>query len=238
MQFLAAWWRFLLITVALVPALALDLPPLVPAVHRYDAQGGPAFHLPKLLHVVVDEHDAHLTKDDGLTLIPPTLLDFAQIFKADLEALFPHTVISLATGDVQKSSDDTAKITFSLSDNLTTTLADGSPTTEGYQLDVSPTRIQITGAGSKGAFWATRTLLQGLVLSGGQFPSGKVADQPDWRTRGFMLGSQSIAFFEFRLSRSLLLCYADVGRQWYPISFLQELCTYASWFKLSEFVSS
>ncbi|KAI0654202.1 glycoside hydrolase [Cubamyces menziesii] len=214
MQFLAAWWRFLLITVALVPALALDLPPLVPAVHRYDAQGGPAFHLPKLLHVVVDEHDAHLTKDDGLTLIPPTLLDFAQIFKADLEALFPHTAVSLATGDVQKSSDDTAKITFSLSDNLNTTLADGSPTSEGYELDVSPTRIQITGAGSKGAFWATRTLLQGLVLSGGQFPSGKVADQPDWRTRGFML---------------------DVGRQWYPISFLQELCTYASWFKLSEF---
>ena len=29
----------------------------------------------------------------------------------------------------------------------------------------------------------------------------------------------------------------DVGRQWYPIEFLTELCTYASWFKVSEFVS-
>lgn len=30
----------------------------------------------------------------------------------------------------------------------------------------------------------------------------------------------------------------DVGRQFYPITFLEELCTYASWWKTSEFVRS
>lgn len=34
-----------------------------------------------------------------------------------------------------------------------------------------------------------------------------------------------------------LINHVDVGRQWYPITFLRDLCTYASWFKVSEFVS-
>ena len=55
-------------------------------------------------------------------------------------------------------------------------------------MDVSSTNILITAPGSRGAYWATRTLLQGLVLTGGLFPTGEVVDQPDWRTRGFMLG--------------------------------------------------
>ncbi|KAI9057723.1 glycoside hydrolase family 20 protein [Trametes sanguinea] len=195
-------------------ASASTLPPLVPAVHNHIAAGGSAFHLPKHVNIVVNERDANSTADNGLTLIPPTLLQFTQTFKADLEDLFPQTAVSLTVGDAQKAARDAAVITLSLSDDLHATLGDGSVTTEGYEMDVSDTHVVITGAGSKGAFWATRTLLQGLVLTGGQFPAGKIVDQPDWRTRGFML---------------------DVGRQWYPITFLQDLCTYASWYKVSEF---
>ncbi|KAI0830532.1 glycoside hydrolase [Trametes gibbosa] len=211
----AIWWHLLLISALVWPVLALEVPPFVPAVQNFIKDGtAPAFHLPERVHIVVDERDAHSNKDNGLSLISPTLLQFAQTFQLDLEALFPRTSASLSIGNVDRSLGALAVISLSLSDGLDVTHADGSPTTEGYELVVSPTSVSIVGSGSKGAFWATRTFLQGLVLTGGQFPAGKVVDQPDWRTRGFML---------------------DVGRQWYPITFLADLCTYASWYKISEF---
>lgn len=190
----AAWWRILLISVLATPVLSLELPPLVPAVHDHLVHGDTdsTFHLPQRVHIVVDEQDAHSTKDTGLSLIPPTLVEFAQTFKSDLEALFPRTAVSLSLGDVQKLPSNPAvpAITLSLSDHLNATHADGSPTTEGYEMEVSSRAVRIVGSGSQGAFWATRTLLQGLVLTDGQFPAGKVVDQPDWPTRGFMLGAQ------------------------------------------------
>ncbi|RDX51093.1 glycoside hydrolase [Lentinus brumalis] len=199
-----------------LPCVALNLPPLVPAVHSFTASSGAsaAFRLSKDIQLIVDRQDAQSTRDNGLTLIPPTLLSFAQTFKADLETLFPHTSVTLAVGDNTALPVHSDVIAISLSDHLNATHADGTTTTEGYEMQVAPTGIRITASGSKGAFWATRTLLQGLVLAGGQFPLGTVVDQPDWETRGFML---------------------DVGRQWYPITFLRDLCTYASWFKVSEF---
>ncbi|KAI0639628.1 glycoside hydrolase [Trametes polyzona] len=214
----AAWWRLLLIVALVLPVISLQLPPLVPAVHRYIDSGrtNTAFRIPQHVHIVVDERFAESTQDDGLSLIPPTLLQFAQIFKSDLEALFPDTSASLSVGHAETLPDApfSAVIVLSLSNTLNSTHADGSSTTEGYEMDVSGNTVRISGSGSKGAFWATRTLLHGLVLTGGNFPASKVVDQPDWRTRGFML---------------------DVGRQWYPITFLQDLCTYASWYKINEF---
>lgn len=186
-----ALWQLFLVLVLILPVLALELPPLVPAVHDHitDGSASIAFRLPQHLRIVVDERDAQSTADDGLTLIPPTLLEFAQTFQSDLETLFPKTTVSLSRGNVQNTPNGQATITLSLSDRLNATHADGTSTSEGYEMEVSPTGVQIVGAGSKGAFWATRTLLQGLVLTGGQFPAGKVVDQPDWRTRGFMLGT-------------------------------------------------
>ncbi|KAI0720006.1 glycoside hydrolase [Cerioporus squamosus] len=198
-----------------LPGAALDLPPLVPAVHSFTANDNAsgAFWLSKDIRLIVDRDLAQSTRDNGLTLIPPTLLSFAQTFKADLETLFPNTSVTLSVGDIQASPVRSNVIAITLSDHLNATHADGTTTTEGYEMQVSPTSIRITASGSKGVFWATRTLLQGFVLTGGQFPLGTVVDQPDWQSRGFML---------------------DVGRQWYPITFLRDLCTYASWFKVSE----
>ncbi|KAH9944197.1 glycoside hydrolase [Epithele typhae] len=206
----------LVLTAFLRDTFAAELPPLVPAVHSFTASGdGTSFQLSKVVHIVVDGNHAQDVDQSGLTLVPPTLLAFAQTFKADFEELFPQTNILLSVGDAQKAGfADGNLITMTLSELANATLADGSPTAEGYELRVSDSGIQITASGTKGAFWASRTLLQGLVMTGGRFPSGVVVDQPDWATRGFML---------------------DVGRQWYPIGFLQELCTYASWFKISEF---
>jgi hexosaminidase len=92
--------------------------------------------------------------------------------------------------DVQPPSN--GDIVLTLLPNATAetfTLAKGTPTTEGYQLDVRSSAVIISGSGAKGVFWGTRTLLQGLVLGNGSFPVGIIKDQPDWQTRGFMLGN-------------------------------------------------
>ncbi|OBZ79353.1 Beta-hexosaminidase [Grifola frondosa] len=193
-----------------------SLPPLVPAVHSYTDSSTAVgdFELSGHLRIIVDENETHSRRDNGLTLIPPTLLSFAQIFESDLKALFPATTTALSIGSVAELAHIREYVFLSISNSSDFTLADGSPTTEGYEMNISSDGIKIVGVGAKGAFWGTRTFLQGLVLSGGRFPSGTIRDQPDWQTRGIML---------------------DAGRQWYPVAFLKEVCAYASWFKMSEF---
>ncbi|KAF9456437.1 glycoside hydrolase [Collybia nuda] len=192
--------------------------PIVPAVHTFATSSAGDYQLPSSLRIVVDAAQASSREDNGLSLIPPTLSAFAQTFASDLRQTFPTTTATVVTLDVgagftPNKGDiiltilpDTAAAQF--------TLAGGSHTTEGYQLTTTSSSITISGSGAKGSFWGTRTVLQGLVINGGKIPGGIVKDQPDWETRGFML---------------------DVGRQWYPITFLTELCAYASWFKMSEF---
>jgi hexosaminidase len=64
-------------------------------------------------------------------------------------------------------------------------------------------------------FWGTRTLLQEMVVANGStLQAGRTIDAPAYATRGYML---------------------DAGRKWYTADFLKELCTYASFFKMSEF---
>ncbi|KAF7799327.1 hypothetical protein EIP86_010559 [Pleurotus ostreatoroseus] len=154
------------------------------------------------------------TRDNGLTLIPPPLLSFVETFASDIRELFPSSSTRVYVTKASSLHSVQDYVFFTLSSETSHTFADGSPTTEGYEMDITSKGVTIRGSGSKGAFWATRTLLQGLVLGDGRFPNGVISDQPDWETRGIML---------------------DVGRHWYPISFLKEVCAYASWFKMSEF---
>ncbi|KZV69808.1 glycoside hydrolase family 20 protein [Peniophora sp. CONT] len=189
-------------------ARALDFPAVVPAVQSYSLLNTTGFSLAPELIIVVDEASSGARDADGMTLIPPSLLEFAQTLAQDLHSLFPDTSVKVSTGSL-----GTGEIFLSVAPTLNSTLASGLPTTEGYLLNVTES-VVITGTGARGAFWATRTLLQGLILGNGTFPAAEVFDHPDWETRGYML---------------------DVGRQWYPISFLKELCTYGSWFKANEF---
>lgn len=172
---------------ATVACAKVAFPNFIPAVHTSSTSGLRAFSLPKQLEVIVDEAVAYSTKDNGLTLIPPTLLSFASTFASDVEELFPGTSVKVTLG-TEPSAASKNYIYLTILNSLNATFADGTPTTEGYTLNSSPSGIIIAGSGAKGAFWGTRTLLQGLVLSKGSFPSGFIADQPDWRTRGFMLG--------------------------------------------------
>ena len=163
-------------------------PNFVPAVHSFRATGNSAFHIPSNLHVVVDSVHASSTQDDGLSLIPPSLHDFANTFASDLQELFPNTSPSVSLGSESSLDRLNNYVFLTLSQNSNHTLADGSPTAEGYELEVTARGAKISASGAKGAFWGTRTLLQGFVLTDGQFPASVINDQPDWRTRGLMLG--------------------------------------------------
>ena len=170
------------------------LPPLIPAVHSFQPSTG-NFLLPSNLSILVDENFAHSTQDTGLTLIPPSLLSFAETFREDLARLFPNTTSSVSLIDPASLHGRRDYVFLTLDGSANHTLASGAYTTEGYAMAITAREITVRGGGAKGAFWATRTLLQGLVLGDGRFPNGVVEDQPDWATRGIMLGAFGFPFF-------------------------------------------
>ncbi|KAH8156004.1 hypothetical protein CIB48_g12243, partial [Xylaria polymorpha] len=150
----------------------------------------------------------------GLTLIPPSGLEFAQLFVDDLNEASPKKWIldvvdvppTNATGIIlEEFHDDTASLSYE----------NGKPTEEGYVMEIGANGAVISGSGARGTWWGTRTLLQQLMVSNWtSLPASRVTDVPAYASRGFML---------------------DAGRKWYAPSFLKELCTYASFFKMSEF---
>ncbi|KAL1746093.1 glycoside hydrolase superfamily, partial [Schizophyllum fasciatum] len=97
------------------------------------------------------------------------------------------------------------------------TLYNGIPTDEGYDFEITDTIYTISGSAPLGTWWGTRSLLQQVILSASddlsalQIPTGKGSDSPGWEIRGVML---------------------DVARHYFEVSFIADLCTYASFFKL------
>lgn len=149
---------------------------------------------------------------EGLTLIPPSGKEFAETFRDELASITKKnwTVEAIGSVPTNKSGiflDFDPKLSASL------TYENGLPAEEGYVLEITEGTAIITGSGSRGVFWGTRTLLQSF-LKNGIAPAMKITDAPAYSTRGYML---------------------DAGRKWYSPSFLKELCTYASFFKMSEF---
>ncbi|KAJ5086200.1 hypothetical protein N7532_010971 [Penicillium argentinense] len=154
------------------------------------------------------------TDQEGMTLIPPSALEFAHTFRDDLQELtnsswdlkiapgFPDRATGVFLGRSSAPKSDFA-------------YEDGTTSEEGYEMRVEQDRVFIRGSGARGMWWGTRTLLQQLVMSPcSSIPAGNVNDAPSYPVRGFML---------------------DAGRKWYSLPYLKDLCTYASFFKLSEF---
>lgn len=190
----------------LLPPLRHDIEISTDAV--WDSKLGPST-------IYVEDSFASLSDDDGLTLIPPSGYDFAELFQQD---------ISQATGrdwDLQRvdrlpdSANASGILLGHFTGNASTVVYEnGVPTSEGYVLDVSTSRAFIGGTGARGMWWGTRTVLQHLLLRNGTVPVQRVGDAPAYATRGFML---------------------DAGRKWYAPGFLKELCSFASFFKMNEF---
>lgn len=86
---------------------------------------------------------------------------------------------------------------------------------EGYLLDVGDT-VTLRANTRTGIFYGTRTLLQILMQDADHstLPKGTARDYPKYRERGFML---------------------DVGRKFFPLSFLEDYVRFMAWFKLNDF---
>lgn len=194
-----------------VAAALQPLPPVQWTAGNASANGG--FSLKDAPRTIYLQRSFANTSDsEGLTLIPPTAHEFAQTFSEDLSQLFGEgwTVQQVDTAPTAgiylgKFKGNASQLTYE----------NGVPTEEGYELEVGSASVYIGGSGARGLFWGTRTLLQQLLIANGEpLASGRVVEAPAYATRGYML---------------------DAGRKWYTADFLKELCTYASFFKMSEF---
>ena len=215
---------------------ATALQPQIPSVQSfYPDTLGQVFILNPETKIFVDKSYAF---DRGSKSDAPTLLDFAETFRSDLIHLTSFTLprVQVIPFSQTHIDHDSSLIVLTLDSSRNHTLYSGVPTSEAYDFLISNTSYVISGSGSIGAWWGTRTLLQQLVLSeqgnNGTYaiPAGNGTDSPGWEVRGFML---------------------DAGRHWYTTEFLgkhlfmqtnialihvlAEICTYASFFKINEF---
>ncbi|MFA6277274.1 MAG: family 20 glycosylhydrolase [Pedobacter sp.] len=128
----------------------------------------------------------------------------AEIFLKDLNQVTGYTGLSIASGkakpgDIILSLNPTQK-------NL------GN---EGYTIDIDQT-VHIKAPYYKGAFWATRTILQLLEQdpTHAQIPKGKTHDYPKYEVRGLVL---------------------DVGRKFFTLDFLKHYVKMMAYYKMGDF---
>lgn len=200
------WFFCFLVVGQLVLCLrAAFLPPQIPSIQSfYPDDSGRAFILSPETEILVDKtHAFHRdSRPNG-----PTLLDFARTFRSDLVHLtsfmLPEVQVTLLSP--ARFINGGSAIVLTVNSSNSHTLYSGIPTTEAYDFHISNSSYVISGSGSVGAWWGTRTFLQQLVLSeqgpNGAYiiPAGSGTDSPGWEVRGFAL---------------------DAGRHWYTTEFL------------------
>ncbi|KAI4710010.1 hypothetical protein J4E89_005242 [Alternaria sp. Ai002NY15] len=202
----------LILVLSQLIGLVTALQPLPPVSPRYSNSDDLGFSIgTDARKIYIDRSFATKRDSEGLTLIPPTAYGFAETFHTDISSLFGGSWTLEQVDDFPLTGIHIGPIRDS---NLSLIYENGQPTEEGYELEVTNGTVYIGGAGARGMFWGTRTLLQKLLIDNGSLMPGRIVDAPAYSTRGFML---------------------DAGRKWYDKDFLKELCTYASFFKMSEF---
>lgn len=135
------------------------------------------------VHTIVVDLAYSSTRDqDGLTLIPPTLWEFAETFQDDLAGIGINTVLlprSKAIGNAIYLTLDSDKSQF--------VNAAGNKTSEGYRLSVTSSGITVSGASPLGVWWGTRTVLQQALINDKKMKIGTGVDSPGWSERGMMV---------------------------------------------------
>ena len=127
------------------------------------------------------------------------LVHVAQALAADYQEMFGRS-LSVAKGGA-KAGD----IVLALK-------KDKSLGDEGYALNIGRT-VQVDAATARGAFWATRTLLQLSEQSDDRsLPCGQTTDVPEYRLRGFMI---------------------DCGRKYIPMGYLRNLTKVMAYYKMN-----
>lgn len=166
------------------------------------------FDISSVNSIVVEKQHASTQDQDGWTLIPPTLQEFAKTFAYDL-----RNVAGCHARIKQADDAEDRAIFLTLGSSSAFVDAAGRFTSEAYTVDITESRVIITGASPLGVWWGTRTILQQAALSG-KISVGSGTDAPGWGTRGVML---------------------DGGRHYYPPDFLVEMCAWMSFWKQNTF---
>lgn len=146
----------------------------------------PGFDVHSVERVVYIKADFASHRDEnGLTLIPPSALEFATTFLHDLQEV---TASQWTLRQVNHFSAKQGIFLDRLGTDCNLTYENGTPTEEGYEVEIRPRRVDIRGSGARGMWWGTRTLLQKLILADGKpLPGGRIVDAPSVPTRGYML---------------------------------------------------
>ncbi|KAF4120812.1 hexosaminidase [Geosmithia morbida] len=180
----------------------------IPTVPFTNSQGD-GFAISRLGSIIVDTAYASSKDEEGSTLIPPSLVEFATTFSEDLHDIFGIR-IPVSTGHTHQENS----IYLTIDREAEYLDARYEASSEGYTVTAGTDGIVISGASPLGAWWGTRTVLQQAILNDGVMPPGSGVDTPGWPTRGMML---------------------DCGRQYYPPAFIMDMCSYMSFFKMNTF---
>jgi hexosaminidase len=214
---MAGVWIITALLYVVTSASSLQLLPPTPAFSDHDRVGNKVWEATaKYKRIYIDADFAARKDTDGLTLIPPRGRDFAEVFLEDLNHVTGFNWSLETVESLPATADANGAILLGAftGDGASMTYENGVPTSEGYELDISPSAVFIGGTGARGMWWGTRTVLQMLLIGNNTLPTGRLSDAPAYATRGYML---------------------DAGRKWYTKEFLKEMCSYASFFKMSEF---
>lgn len=123
----------------------------------------------------------------------------AQAFAADYQEMFGRT-LTLCKGKAKDGDVVFAKA------------KGGDLGDEGYTLAIGR-QVRVSASAAKGAFWATRTLLQITEQSADlTLPCGTTTDKPRYGLRGFMI---------------------DCGRKYIPMRYLRQLVKVMAYYKLN-----
>ncbi|EME82708.1 glycoside hydrolase family 20 protein [Pseudocercospora fijiensis CIRAD86] len=159
--------------------------------------------------IVVDTAHGSAKDQNGQTLIPPTLDEFAETFAKDWLNILGSKV-SLK----HDSTESHGTIFLTLGNRTEFKDAAGRWTSEAYSLEVRSDCVKIVGASPLGVWWGTRSVLQQAALHDGIIETGSGVDSPGWGTRGVMF---------------------DGGRHYYPPEFIIEMCSWMSFYKQNVF---
>ncbi|CAZ85292.1 unnamed protein product [Tuber melanosporum] len=194
----------LFLTLSLLGAEAYNALPPVP--WRYST-GTFKFSLRRPPTIYLQESAAEARDTDGLTLIPPSVREFAETFAGDLKDRF-HVDVRVECVAFERGragpgiylgiDEGPGKYTYE----------SGIETSEGYTISVAEDSELMLAREVGGVHPGDR---RDEVI---ELKAGRAVDSPAYPTRGFLL---------------------DAGRKWYSADFLKDLCTYASFFKFSEF---
>lgn len=137
---------------------------------------------------------------DAKNLLEPA----AKIFLEDLKQLTGYSGLSITKGKARPGD-----IVFSMS-SVQKNLGN-----EGYAMDIDET-VHVKAPYYKGAFWATRTILQLLEQdpAHNQIVKGETHDYPKYEVRGFVL---------------------DVGRKFFTLDFLKHYVKMMAYYKMGDF---